>query len=98
MLSRDIPVIFSVGPNFPLLWQRNRLRFYVRTESGMAPGPQTLAHYVMITGSDGDWLQISSWGKKYYIRKDEYLNYVKMHSARLVSNILYIREKNGGEN
>ena len=97
MLSRDIPVIFSVGPNFPLLWQHNRLKFYVRTDGGMLPGPQTHAHYVTVTGADSDWLQISSWGKRYYIRKDDYLSYVKRHSARLFSNILYIREKKHGE-
>ena len=67
------------------------------TVDGMLPGPQTHAHYVTVTGADSDWLQISSWGKRYYIRKDDYLSYVKRHSARLFSNILYIREKKHGE-
>lgn len=94
MLDEDIPVIFSIGPNFPFFWQHHKLRFYCqRADGAFVPGPQTHAHYVTITGMDEHWLQIASWGKKYYINRDEYIAYVKEHSARLVSNILYIHKK-----
>lgn len=97
MLDEDIPVIFSIGPNFPLFWQHHKLRFYYqRTDGAFVPGPQTHAHYVTITGMDEQWLQIASWGKKYYIKKSEYIDYVRHHSIRLVSNILYIRKKSRG--
>lgn len=97
MLDQDIPVIFSVGPNFPLFWQHHQLRFYVqRSDGAFIPGPQTHAHYVTITGMDDQWIQIASWGRKYYINRSEYLTYVKEHSIRLVSNILYIRKKGHG--
>ena len=98
MLERDIPVVFSVGPNFPVFWQHHKLRFYVRRADGdYVPGPQTHAHYVTITGMDEQWLQIASWGRRYYIRRDEYMDYVKKYSARFVSNILYIHKKGHGE-
>lgn len=97
MLEQDIPVVFSVGPNFPLFWQHHQLRFYVRRADGAyVPGPQTHAHYVTITGMDEQWIQIASWGRKYYINRAEYLTYVKEHSIRLVSNILYVRKKGHG--
>ena len=97
MLDQDIPVIFSVGPNFPFFWQHHQLRFYVqRSDGAYIPGPQTHAHYVTITGMDEQWLQIASWGRKYYINRAEYLSYVREHSIHLVSNILYIRKKGHG--
>ena len=98
MLERDLPVVISVGPNLPLIWQRHKLRFYIKTPSGSyLPGPQTLAHYVTVTGMDEEWLRVSSWGRMYYINRREYLLYVKEHSAKLVSNILVIRKKGHGE-
>lgn len=97
MLEQDIPVVFSVGPNFPLFWQHHKLRFYVRcTDGTFVRGPQTQAHYVTITGMDEQWLQVASWGRKYYINRMEYMAYVKEHSIRLVSNILYIHKKSHG--
>ena len=96
MLRDDIPVILSIGPNFPLLWRKQELKMYSRTGSGdYHPGPATHAHYVMVTGMDELWLRVASWGRMYYISKSEYLQYVRSHSARLVSNILYVKRKNG---
>lgn len=94
MLREDIPVILSIGPNFPLLWQKKELTLHIQTNEGsFYPGPATHAHYVTVTGMDDTWLQISSWGRKYFINRNEYLQYVKAHSARLVSNILYVKKK-----
>lgn len=98
MLEQDIPVIFSIGPNFPLFWQHRKLKLYrQRADSSFVPVTQTHAHYVTITAMDDSWLQVSSWGKKYYIRRDEYLDYVRQNSVRLFSNILYIRKRDRGD-
>lgn len=91
MLSRDLPVILSVGPNFPLLWQRRALRLY--EEKGAPSGETVRGHYLTVTGMDDDWLQVSSWGRRYFIRREEYLSYVADHSARLFSNILRLSVK-----
>lgn len=97
MLEADIPVIFSIGPNFPLFWQHHKLKLYAqRSDGSYVPCTQTHAHYVMITAMDDEWLQVSSWGRKYYIRKDEYLQYVREHSLHLVSNIVSIRKISHG--
>ena len=76
MLRHDIPVVLSVGPNFPLVWQKNRLVFY------------RLA-------SDGRFLPAAdvSWGRSYYIRIDEYEDYVNRYSNFLFSNLVLIRQK-----
>ncbi|MBR5342612.1 MAG: hypothetical protein IK149_01800 [Oscillospiraceae bacterium] len=98
MLERDIPVILSIGPNFPLFWKHRKLKLYVRRADGaFVPGTQTHAHYVTITGMDDEWLRISSWGKMFFVRREEYLDYVKENSVRLVCNILYVRKKDRGE-
>ena len=94
MLRQDIPVIFSIGPNFPLFWQHQKLRLYrQRPDGAYLPGPLTHAHYVTVTGMDDEWLRIASWGRQYFIRREEYLAYVKEHSARLVSNILLVKKR-----
>ena len=89
MITEDIPVICAVGPNFPFLWQKHKLRFYVRTKDGnYQSAAAAKAHYVTITGIDRRWLKISSWGREYYINREEYERYVSKHSSYLVSNIV----------
>ena len=92
MLRRDLPVILSVGPNFPAVWEKERLRFYVRRADGsFAPAAATKSHYVTVTGMDDEWLRVSSWGREYYIRRAEYDAFVHGHSSYLFSNILYVK-------
>ena len=92
-LRKDMPVIFSIGNNFPWMWQKNKLGFYPAPErEGCKPAARTMAHYVTVTGSDAEWLRISSWGVEYYISKAEYCAYVDQYSSNILSNMLYIRE------
>lgn len=93
LLGQDIPVIFSVGPSFPAVWEKHRLTFYVKKADGSyTPASSARAHYVCATGLDEEWLRISSWGRMYYVRRDEFDDYVRKHSASLVSNILMLRK------
>ena len=94
MLRQDLPVIFSVGPNFPKLWGKEKVTFYQRLPDGSyRPAAATLAHYVTITALDEDYAKISSWGREYYVSRREYEDYVHRHSAYLVSNVAVIRKK-----
>lgn len=94
MLSEDIPAIISVGPNFPRLWGKRRLNFLQKNRSGaILPVCSTNSHYVTVTGIDEDYLQISSWGKKYYISIDDYKKYAAEESADFLCNILYISHR-----
>lgn len=92
MLLRDIPVIMSIGPNFPLFWQKNELSFYTALPGGeMRHACSIKSHYVTVIGMDESLFHISSWGREYYIDRQEYFKYIHRHSGSLVSNIVYIR-------
>lgn len=93
MLAHDIPVILAIGPNFPLPMKKHKVAFYEKIEEGYEKIAEVAAHFVVITGFEGQWMRISSWGKEYYINFYEYQNYVKKHSCPLISNICYIKKK-----
>lgn len=91
MLARNIPVILCVGVNFPLPWGKEQLPFYTREENGeYRRATAAHAHYVAVTGMDDDWLRVSSWGREYYLRREEYDRYRRGSSCGLYSNILYL--------
>jgi hypothetical protein len=93
LLAQDLPVIFSVGPNFPAIWRKHRLTFYARRADGSYyPAASAKSHYITATGCDEEWLRISSWGREYYIRRQEYDEYIRKYSAYLVSNVLMLRK------
>ncbi len=93
MLGRDLPVILSVGPNFPAFWQNNRLPFYIRTQDGTyRRAAATKGHFVVATGIDDEWVQISSWGRAYYIKRSEYDDYTKENSLYAFSNLVYLHD------
>ncbi len=92
MLKNDLPVIFSVGANFPLFWGKHRVRLYTRAEDGsMRPTASTRAHFMTVTGIDDDFLQVSSWGIEYYISRSEYIGYTKKYGSSVTSNIMYLK-------
>jgi len=94
MILSDIPVIMSVGPNFPFIWGKGKAILYTRNNAGEFKAASGVkAHFITVTGIDSEWLEISSWGRRYYLNRRNYEEYVSKHSAALVSNILYIKRK-----
>jgi hypothetical protein len=94
MLGADIPVIMSVGPNFPFIWGDKRVRFYAQAPTGgYVPASRAKAHYFTVTGLDCEWLRISSWGRCYYLRRREFEDYVKHASTTIASNVLLVTRK-----
>ena len=92
MLACDIPVILSIGPNFPLFWQKHELNFYTaRPDGALQRACSIKAHYVTVTGIDEQCLYISSWGRAYCIEREEYMAYIRRHSGSIVSNIVKLR-------
>ncbi|MCQ2495462.1 MAG: hypothetical protein MJ131_02600 [Lachnospiraceae bacterium] len=89
MLKNDIPVLLAVGNNFPIVWGKKKVNLY-RKEADTRMDVAVYSHYVIVTAIDGDWLTISSWGRKYYIRKSEYEAYVRKYSLSMYSNVLDI--------
>lgn len=94
MLSEDIPVILSIGPNFPRVWQKNKAALYEKHyDDHPHKAASTHSHFLTVTGIDDEWLQVSSWGRRFYISRREYEEYVSQHSNGILSSIVYIGKK-----
>lgn len=91
-LARDLPVLLAIGQNIPF-WKRRRLGLYRQENGQYFPAVEVRAHFVVVTGIENGYLQISSWGKEYYISWQEYLQFVRKSSSFFVSNICLISEK-----
>lgn len=92
MLRADIPVIFSVGANFPNFFGKHRVKLYTRASDGsLRPTASTRAHFMTVTGLDEDFFRVSSWGTEYYISRSEYLGYTKKYGSSITSNIMYVK-------
>ena len=94
MLEQDIPVIMAVGPNFPRFWQKKGAGFYRITPEGRyVPDVSVKAHFVTATGMDNDWVELSSWGSRYFMGQEEFDRYTKESSNSLLCSILYIQHQ-----
>lgn len=94
MLKQDIPVILAVGPNFPRFWQKKRATFCrVTPEGSYAPTVSAMAHFVTVTGLDDEWIELSSWGSRYYMSQEEFSRYTRECSNSLLCSILYVEHK-----
>lgn len=101
MLAQDIPVILCIP--IKLFSSRRRaegedgLTLYQRSGEAYRRAAVTNAHYVVVTGiiseEGGEYLEISSWGKKYFVQWNEYERLIqKRFLGTILGNILYIRE------
>ena len=94
MLESDIPVVCAVGVNFPKFWEKKGLGLqFPGTSGAMLHSSDARAHFVTVTGLDMDWMQISSWGKKYYISRRDFISYARGISNPLLCGMLYIERK-----
>lgn len=94
MLDGGIPVICGIGPRFPRFLGRSGLPLYVRRGDGsFRLATHTRAHYVTITDFDDEFLHIVSWGRRYYVRREDFFSYGRRRSLPLVNNILCIKTR-----
>ena len=92
-LEQDLPVVLAIGPKLPAFWKKGGLQLYRKRGDSFCPATAVSGHYVTVTAMDEEWLEVSSWGKKYYIRRDEYLRYGETHSLFFAHNALAVRLK-----
>ena len=99
MLQNDIPVILAVGPGY---FHKDKVNLYRRDVAPDGTATYTRVngakdHYITVTGilqePEGIYLEVSSWGKKYYMSWAEYKAYVKKCDNYYFSNIVYIKKK-----
>ncbi len=100
MLKNDIPVILCIPMMLRRRERNDRLWLYEKEETKAAYRrvKAVSAHYVTVTGmcwdAGGAYLEISSWGRKFYIRREEYDTFIHTHfMGTILGNILYIRQK-----
>ena len=93
MLLEDTPVCLAIGPNFPNLFGKENLRLYRKEGERYVWDSSINAHFVTLTAMDEEWYEISTWGRKMYISRKEYREYVHKHSCFLFSNVLVIRRR-----
>ncbi|MBQ9459231.1 MAG: hypothetical protein IJU66_04785 [Oscillospiraceae bacterium] len=90
LLADDLPVILSVGPNFPAVWGRERVTLYRRTQDGYTAAERTSGHFMTATGLDDEWLRVSTWGGERFIRRGELDRYRRANGA-VFTNLLSLR-------
>ena len=92
MLADDLPVILSVGPNFPRVWGTEGLALCRGTEDGGYVGAGCVrAHFLTATGLDSERIRVSSWGQEFTIERAAYERYMRVSSTALLTNLLQLR-------
>ena len=93
MLSADLPAIIAIGPNFPRVWGNERLPLYRKTENGgFVESERTKGHFLTVIALDDEWMEVSSWGRRLYLRRGSYADYMRRQGA-LFTNLLYLEQK-----
>lgn len=104
MLENDIPCPLSITYND--LKGQGGVHFYDMLPTETEPyrlavknyKPTVSGHYVVVTGLLEDRvknqtiLEISSWGRKYYVNYEELLEHIEKYSDFMLSNITYIKK------
>ena len=93
-LGSDIPVILTIGRNFPRFWRKERLPFYAKAADGsLRRVSGATGHFVTVTGMDERTLTISSWGKRFLVLREDLDAYVRRHGTWLTTNMISVRRK-----
>jgi len=91
MLMNDIPVIISIPKSFKSNGNRDKLNLLSQNFNVAA---STCGHFVVVTKlfeeNQNIYLEISSWGQKYYISLNEFINFQKKHLIGILGNMLFI--------
>lgn len=102
MLDDDIPITLGIytskdeGINFYALDPQANDPYNLTLNGDKAYSNKVNSHYVTITGmliddvKNQTILEISSWGRKYYINYEEYIEFVDKNSNYVFNNIVYI--------
>lgn len=97
LIRKNKPVVLSIGPNIPKVWEKEGIPFYVNKDGILRESlkHRVKSHFVVVTGvteiHGQEYLLVSSWGKQYYINYEEYREYVNRHGGKITSSILYIK-------
>lgn len=100
-LEKGYPCILLLGPHIFHPKKESGVTFYVQLADGsMAPAATDVSgHFVTVTGlyfpddaSAPMYLEISSWGSRYYIDSEALDTYIRRSSSPLFSSLFYLTE------
>lgn len=90
MLSDDLPAVVAIGPNFPRVWGKETLPLYQKTErGGHVERERTKGHFLTVIGLDEEWMEVSSWGRRLYLERRAYADYMRRQGS-LFTNLMQI--------
>ncbi len=99
MLKQDIPVYLCIPTQYFKKKGSDGLELYVRNQDGtFRKVTRVSSHYVVATEmfqhKGITWVGISSWGRKYYFKQDDYTALLKRtFLGNYTGNLLYIYHK-----
>ncbi len=97
-LLRKRPLVLFLGPSLRLLRKHRRgVTFYRLRDEKMIPAVTAMnRHFVVVTGirnpvraDEPLYLEISSWGEKFYLDYEELSRFIVRHSTPLFSGFLH---------
>lgn len=99
MLGKGLPVVFCIGPNVNPFRREEKVTLYRLEGEKLVSHCRITGHYVNITGwcedqKGEEYLQVSSWGRRFYLSWREFCRYEKSQPPILgswLSNLLYVR-------
>ena len=98
-MDRGYPVILIIGQRFFRIWKKEGIDFFRLQDGNMKLAySKVRRHFVTITGmyfpplaSESMYLEITSWGKKYYISYEQLGRYISTISAPWISGLYYLK-------
>ena len=108
IINQDIPVSIAANTIKEGYGDEYKIKMYQSTDNNiwwikdkLIEANKFHSHYVTVTAIAEDnkkkkkWLQVSSWGNKYFIDFDEYSEYAKKYAqwGWIATNILHIEKE-----
>ena len=93
MLAHDLPVILSIGRPVKSLLRNPKLGLYTAPVFTGHPAATVNSHFLTLLGMDDQWLQVASWGRRYWLQRQELARYRKAESVSFLCGIVALRER-----
>ena len=98
-LRNNHPVILVIGARVLQPFSKKGVNFYKLYEGKLTLSAKDVSrHFVTVTGilcpadiSEPLYLEISSWGQRFYVNYDELSEYIAHYSLPLISSIYYVK-------
>ena len=102
-LNDGFPVIMAIGARINPFSKMKGVTFYVEQNGTVRPGiPDVHRHFVTITGirfpedvTEPVYLEISSWGRKFFVNYDELCSYMTKSSMPWLTGFFFVKTERG---